>query len=165
MFPEEKLNKDPKLKDTIKKYIDLLNQTKIASTTISNIKPSTGADTTTTSTSSSSTTTATKTTPARDEKGRFVSNKPTTDTKTAAAAPTNVKPISNNYTVTKDTYSYKGKNYPVQIDKQTKEKFFKGDDGRIMDIAALEKMSQAKKKTTGVAEKIAEKLAKQLKSK
>jgi len=34
-----------------------------------------------------------------------------------------------------------------------------------MDIAALEKMSQAKKKTTGVAEKIAEKLAKQLKSK
>jgi hypothetical protein len=55
MFPKEKLSKDPKLKDTIEKYIALLNQTKTASASIAAIKPTTGASTT----------------PARDEKGRF----------------------------------------------------------------------------------------------
>jgi hypothetical protein len=55
MFPKEKLSKDPKLKDTIEKYISLLNQTKLASANIAAIKPTTGASTT----------------PARNEKGQF----------------------------------------------------------------------------------------------
>ena len=171
---------NPQLRNLLDKYVANLKQTKqfsqslasgnyeVTSSPDSEVKPKT-QPTPATPASPAKTTPAApaspaKTTPARDEKGRFVSNKPTTDTKTAAA-PTNVKPISNNYTVTKDTYSYKGKNYPVQIDKTTKEKFFKHEDGRIMDIAAIEKNSQIKKKTTGVAEKIAEKLTKQLKSK
>jgi hypothetical protein len=165
---------NPQLRDLLDKYVSNLKQTKqfsqslasgnykVTPTPDSEVKP-VSKPTTPTPSSPAQTTQAApassaKTTPARDEKGRFVSNKPTTDTKTATS-PTNVKPISTNYTVTKDTYSYKGKSYPIQVDKNTKEKFFKGDDGRIMDISALEKMSQTKKKA------VAEKLAKQLKSK
>jgi len=55
MFPKEKLSKEPKLKDAIEKYVDLLNQTKKASADIAAIKPSAGVSTT----------------PPRDEKGRF----------------------------------------------------------------------------------------------
>jgi hypothetical protein len=93
---------------------------------------------------------------ARDEKGRFTSTN-TTSTKSTSTSKT--EPISDKYEVTNNIYNYKGKDYTVQVDKDTKEKFFKNDDGRIMDISALEKFSQAKKKA------VAEKLAKQLKSK
>ena len=92
---------------------------------------------------------------ARDEKGRFTSTK-TTSTKSTSTPKT--EPISDKYEVTNNIYNYKGKDYTVQVDKDTKEKFFKNDDGRIMDISSLEKFSQAKKKA------VAEKLAKQLKS-
>jgi hypothetical protein len=165
---------NPQLRDLLDKYVSNLKQTKQFSQSLASgnykvtptpdsevkpvSKPTTPAPSSPAQTTQAAPASSAKTTPARDEKGRFVSNKPTTDTKTATS-PTNVKPISTNYTVTKDTYSYKGKSYPIQVDKNTKEKFFKGDDGRIMDISALEKFSQTKKKA------VAEKLAKQLKSK
>jgi hypothetical protein len=148
LFPAEKLDKNPNLKATIDKYKALLNQTKTASINISNQTKSSQPE--------SSKTEPAKTEPAtgktRDEKGRFTSNKTTTP---------KAEPISNKYEVTNDVYNFNGKDFAVQVDKNTKEKFFKNDDGRIMDISTLEKTSQTKKKTTSVAEK----LAKQLKSK
>jgi hypothetical protein len=94
---------------------------------------------------------------ARDEKGRFTSTK-TTTTKSTTAPKT--EPISDKYEVTKDVYTFNGKDFAVQVDKDTKEKFFKNDDGRVMDISTLEKSNQFKKK----ASKVAENLAKQLKA-
>ena len=148
LFPAEKLDKNPNLKATIDKYKALLNQTKTASINISNQTKSSQPE--------SSKTEPAKTEPAtgrtRDEKGRFISNKTTTP---------KAEPISDKYEVTNDVYNFNGKDFAVQVDKKTKEKFFKNDDGRIMDISTLEKTSQTKKKTKSVAEK----LAKQLKSK
>jgi len=74
--------------------------------------------------------------PVRDEKGRFVTNKKP-----------DIKPelIDNNYEMTKKIYSYKGKNYQVQMDKKTKEEFFKHEDGRVMDIAQINKNAKVKK--------------------
>jgi hypothetical protein len=94
---------------------------------------------------------------ARDEKGRFTSTK-TTTTKSTTAPKT--EPISDKYEVTNDTYTFNGKDFAVQVDKNTKEKFFKNDDGRVMDISTLEKSNQFKKKSS----KVAENLAKQLKA-
>jgi hypothetical protein len=158
LFPAEKLDKDPNLKATIDKYKALLNQTKTASINISNQTKSSQPESSKTEPAKTepAKTEPAKTEPAtgrtRDEKGRFISNKTTTP---------KAEPISNKYEVTNDVYNFNGKDFAVQVDKKTKEKFFKNDDGRIMDISTLEKTSQTKKKTTSVAEK----LAKQLKSK
>jgi hypothetical protein len=86
--------------------------------------------------------------PARDEKGRFVTNKKP-----------DIKPelIDNNYEMTKKVYNFKGKNYQVQVDKKDKKEYFKHEDGRIMDVDAIERMKPNKKA------KVAETLAKQLK--
>jgi len=86
--------------------------------------------------SGSSSTPEKKSGPARDEKGRFVTNKKP-----------DVKPelIDNNYEMTKKIYTYKGKNYQVQTDKKTKDQFFKHEDGRVMDIQAIERNSKVKK--------------------
>jgi hypothetical protein len=153
LFPAEKLDKNPNLKATIDKYKALLNQTKTASINISNQTKSSQPESSKTEPAK---TEPAKTEPAtgrtRDEKGRFISNKTTTP---------KAEPISDKYEVTNDVYNFNGKDFSVQVDKKTKEKFFKNDDGRIMDISTLEKTSQTKKKTTSVAEK----LAKQLKSK
>jgi hypothetical protein len=153
LFPAEKLDKNPNLKATIDKYKALLNQTKTASINISNQTKSSQPESSKTEPAK---TEPAKTEPAtgrtRDEKGRFISNKTTTP---------KAEPISDKYEVTNDVYNFNGKDFAVQVDKKTKEKFFKNDDGRIMDISTLEKTSQTKKKTKSVAEK----LAKQLKSK
>jgi len=153
LFPAEKLDKNPNLKATIANYKALLNQTKTASINISNQTQSPQPKPTKTEPAK---TEPAKTEPAtgktRDEKGRFTSNKTTTP---------KIKPISNNYEVTNDVYNFNGKDFAVQVDKKTKEKFFKNDDGRIMDISTLEKTSQTKKKTNEIVEKI----TKQLKSK
>jgi hypothetical protein len=152
LFPAEKLDKNPNLKATIDKYKALLNQTKTASINISNQTKSSQPESSKTEPAK---TEPAKTEPAtgrtRDEKGRFISNKTTTP---------KAEPISDKYEVTNDVYNFNGKDFSVQVDKKTKEKFFKNDDGRIMDISTLEKTSQTKKKTKSVAEK----LAKQLKS-
>jgi hypothetical protein len=152
LFPKEKLDKDPNFKATIDKYMSVLNQAKTLNSTIAKTPSQTSTSTSTNNNQEGpkyvGNTPPTKT---RDEKGRFVSTKSSTN-------PTESKPISSSYEVTKDSYSYKGKDYPVQVDKKTKEKFFQHEDGRIMDIAAIEKTSQFKKKTTGVAEKLAKKL-------
>jgi hypothetical protein len=152
LFPAEKLDKNPNLKATIDKYKALLNQTKTASINISNQTKSSQPESSKTEPAK---TEPAKTEPAtgrtRDEKGRFISNKTTTS---------KAEPISDKYEVTNDVYNFNGKDFAVQVDKKTKEKFFKNDDGRIMDISTLEKTSQTKKKTKSVAEK----LAKQLKS-
>jgi hypothetical protein len=152
LFPAEKLDKNPNLKATIDKYKALLNQTKTASINISNQTKSSQPESSKTEPAK---TEPAKTEPAtgrtRDEKGRFISNKTTTP---------KAEPISDKYEVTNDVYNFNGKDFAVQVDKKTKEKFFKNDDGRIMDISTLEKTSQTKKKTKSVAEK----LAKQLKS-
>jgi hypothetical protein len=153
LFPQTSLNKAPKeIQQTIDAYKKLLNQTSQANTAIASGKVF--AQEEPTSQPTPTPTSTPKSTPARDEKGRFTSTK----TSTSTSSPS---PISTNYEVTTDTYTYKGKDYPIQIDKKTKEKFFKHEDGRIMDIASIEKFSQAKKKTTG---SIAEKLSKKLKS-
>jgi len=153
LFPQTSLNKAPKeIQQTIDAYKRLLNQTSQANTAIAAGKVF--AQEEPTSQPTPTPTSTPKSTPARDEKGRFTSTK----TSTSTSSPS---PISANYEITTDTYTYKGKDYPIQIDKKTKEKFFKHEDGRIMDIASIEKFSQAKKKTTG---SIAEKLAKKLKS-
>ena len=153
LFPAEKLDKNPNLKATIASYKALLNQTKTASINISNQTKSTQPESTKTEPAK---TEPAKTKPVtcrtRDEKGRFISNKTTTP---------KAEPISNKYEVTNDVYNFNGKDFAVQVDKKTKEKFFKNDDGRIMDISTLEKTSQTKKKTNEIVEKI----TKQLKSK
>jgi len=92
-----------------------------------------------------------KKTPARDEKGRFTTQSSSSSSK--------VKPISNEYDITGKNYNFKGKDYPVQVNKKDKKHYFKADDGRILDIAAIEKFKGNKNK------KVAEVLAKQLKSK
>jgi hypothetical protein len=146
LFPQTSLNKAPKeIQQTIDAYKRLLNQTSQANTAIAAGKVFAQEEPT------SQPTPTPKSTPARDEKGRFTSTK----TSTSTSSP---NPISTNYEVTTDTYTYKGKDYPIQIDKKTKEKFFKHEDGRIMDIASIEKFSQAKKKTGSIAEKLAKKL-------
>ena len=150
LFPQTSLNKAPKeIQQTIDAYKRLLNQTSQANTAIASGKVF--AQEEPTSQPTSQPTSTPKSTPTRDEKGRFTSTK----TSTSTSSP---NPISTNYEVTTDTYTYKGKDYPIQIDKKTKEKFFKHEDGRIMDIASIEKFSQAKKKTGSIAEKLAKKL-------
>jgi hypothetical protein len=148
LFPQTSLNKAPKeLQQTIDAYKRLLNQTSQANSAIAAGKVFAQEEPTSTPTS----TPAPKTAPARDEKGRFTSTKTSTSTSSTS-------PISANYEVTTDTYTYKGKDYPIQVDKKTKEKFFKHEDGRIMDIDSIEKFSQAKKKTGSISEKLAKKL-------
>ena len=75
--------------------------------------------------------------PCRDEKGRFVTNKKP-----------DIKPelIDNKFEMTKSVYTYKGKNYQVQKEKSTGDKFFRHEDGRVMDIQAIERNSKVKKK-------------------
>jgi hypothetical protein len=154
LFPQTSLNKAPKeLQQTIDAYKKLLSQTNQANSAIAAGKVFAQEEPTSQPTSqpTSTPTSTPKSTPARDEKGRFTSTKTSTST-------SSLNPISTNYEVTTDTYTYKGKDYPIQIDKKTKEKFFKHEDGRIMDIASIEKFSQAKKKTGSIAEKLAKKL-------
>jgi hypothetical protein len=148
LFPGEKLKSQPELKKVIDAYKNSINSAKKINTQVASGKLD-NPDLNQTPPSKEETA---KTGPTRDEKGRF------TSTKTSTSAP-KTNPISDKYEVTNNIYNYKGKDYTVQVDKDTKEKFFKNDDGRIMDISALEKFSQAKKKA------VAEKLAKQLKSK
>ena len=102
---------------------------------------------------------------ARDEKGRFTSTK-TTSTTSKSTSSAKAEPISDKYEVTKDVYNFNGKDFAVQVDKDTKGKFFKNDDGRVMDISTLEKSNQSvKKPKSKVAEDLSEKIAKLLKSK
>lgn len=144
LFPQTSLSNAPKeLQQTIDAYKRLLNQTSQANSAIAAGKVFAQENPTPQETPKSG--------PARDEKGRFTSTKTPT-------SPSTTTPINANYEVTSDTYTYKGKNYPVQIDKKTKEKFFKHEDGRIMDIASIEKFSQDKKKAGSIAEKLAKKL-------
>jgi len=159
MFPPEVLQNTPEEFQTVLvNYANMLDKTlnlnkQIATGDIdSSAKTSSASTDTKTSTTSTDAKSSTTSKP-RDEKGRFTSTKKTTTT-----AP-KTEPISDTYEVTDEVYSYKGKDYAVQVDKKTKEKFFKHEDGRIMDIANLEKFSQAKKKST-----VAEKLAKQLRA-
>jgi len=148
LFPEEKLKSQPELKKVIDAYKNSINSAKKINTQVASGK----LDNPNLNQTQPAKEETAKTGPTRDEKGRF------TSTKTSTSAP-KTNPISDKYEVTNDVYNYKGKDYTVQVDKDTKEKFFKNDDGRIMDISSLEKFSQAKKKA------VAEKLAKQLKSK
>ena len=155
MFPPEVLQNTPEEFQTVLvNYANMLDKTLELNKQLATgeIKASTSAQTPPASDTTKKTDTKTTSTSSkpRDEKGRF------TSTKTSTSAP-KTDPISNEYEVTDEVYSYKGKDYTVQVDKKTKEKFFKHEDGRIMDIANLEKFSQAKKKT------VAEILAKQLK--
>lgn len=144
LFPQTSLSNAPKeLQQTIDAYKRLLNQTSQANSAIAAGKVFAQEKPTPQE--------APKSGPARDEKGRFTSTKTST-------SPSTTTPINANYEVTSDTYTYKGKNYPVQIDKKTKEKFFKHEDGRIMDIASIEKFAQDKKKAGSIAEKLAKKL-------
>ena len=158
MFPPEVLQKTPEQFQTVlANYANMLSKTadlnkQIASGNVksSGSAPKSAPKSTDAQDNQKAEPADAKKGPARDEKGRFVTNKKP-----------DIKPelIDNNYEMTKKVYNYKDKNYQVQVDKKTKEEFFKHEDGRIMDIAAIEKMKPNKKA------KVAETLAKQLKSK
>ena len=49
------------------------------------------------------------------------------------------KPIGPEYELTGKSYTYKGKSYPVNIDKKTKREYFQHEDGRVLDIQFIEK--------------------------
>ena len=159
LFPKEVLKNTPEeFQKVLADYASMLSKTASLNKQITtgDIKTSTPQGDTKASTpppTSSSSSSSSSSSKPRDEKGRFTSTKKTTTTTPKT------EPISDTYEVTDEVYNYKGKDYAVQVDKKTKEKFFKHEDGRIMDIANLEKFSQAKKKST-----VAEKLAKQLRA-
>ena len=141
MFPKDVLEKTPEsFQNVLAKYAELLDKTKIVNTKIASgdLKSPTSSNDKTSTNAEPAKDTPSKTGQARDEKGRFVSSKKKASTK--------VKPIDSNYEVTDETYQYKGKDYQVQLDKKTKDKFFQHEDGRVMDIAQIEKNSKVKKK-------------------
>ena len=49
------------------------------------------------------------------------------------------KPIGPEYELTGKSYTYKGKPYPINIDKKTKREYFQHEDGRVLDIQSVEK--------------------------
>jgi hypothetical protein len=173
MFPELKLQNTPELKKVIDTYKSSLNNIKSLNTSIGTGKLDGAIAKTspTPPTPDAASTTDTKTTPetpptppasekkgqARDEKGKFIKAK-TTDSSSA--------PISNQYKFDGKKYTYKDKEYKTQTDIKAGGQYFEHEDGRVMDVTSIEKSNKPKptKKVTG-AKSIAEKLAKQLKSK
>jgi hypothetical protein len=175
MFPELKLQNTPELKKVIDTYKSSLNNIKSLNTSIGTGKLDGAIAKTspTPPTPDAASTTDTKTTPetpptppasekkgqARDEKGKFIKAK-TTDSSSA--------PISNQYKFDGKKYTYKDKEYKTQTDIKAGGQYFEHEDGRVMDVTSIEKSNKpkpTKKVTEAKMGGIAEKLAKQLKSK
>ena len=64
---------------------------------------------------------------------------PTTFTWSGDDLKSTSKPIGPEYELTGKSYTYKGKSYPVNIDKKTKREYFQHEDGRVLDIQFIEK--------------------------